>query len=265
MSTPQWPVGFDTIPEGASGQALQDGHLDAHAKLANTVQLLQQSFGLGSVVNVRNLLNRIVALENLVGTPGGGGGGAGTIVGEVKNFAGTALPTGYLWCDGAAISRTTYADLFLVIGTAYGAGDGSTTFNVPNMQGRTAVGPGFSAGSGPTRTRGEYGGASEVALTAAQQNAPHWHTVWDVGHRHTFGGAGSDPPGHRILGAVGFWSALHLASDMTPGAAWWINAPDFYWTDHSYSGVQHADWDGAGWAHENMPPFTVVNFIIAYQ
>ena len=53
--------------------------------------------------------------------------------GSIIPFAGTTIPAGYLLCDGSAISRTTYADLFAVIGTVYGAGDGSTTFNVPML------------------------------------------------------------------------------------------------------------------------------------
>ena len=56
-------------------------------------------------------------------------------VGSIKPFAGTTVPDGYLLCDGSAISRTTYAALFAVIGTTYGAGDGSTTFNIPNYTG----------------------------------------------------------------------------------------------------------------------------------
>ena len=56
--------------------------------------------------------------------------------GQVSWFAGTTAPTGYLSCDGAAVSRTTYAALYTAIGDTYGAGDGSTTFNLPNLQGK---------------------------------------------------------------------------------------------------------------------------------
>lgn len=56
-----------------------------------------------------------------------------TTTGMVMAFAGTTAPTGWLKCDGSAISRTTYADLFAAIGTKYGAGDGSTTFNLPTQ------------------------------------------------------------------------------------------------------------------------------------
>lgn len=62
------------------------------------------------------------------------------LVGIVAPFAGTTAPTGWLKCDGSAISRTTYADLFAAIGTTYGAGDGSTTFNLPNLTGRVPLG-----------------------------------------------------------------------------------------------------------------------------
>ena len=59
-----------------------------------------------------------------------------TMIGEMKIWCGAsnAVPDGWLYCDGSAISRTTYADLFDVIGTAFGSGDGSTTFNIPDMR-----------------------------------------------------------------------------------------------------------------------------------
>lgn len=92
----------------------------------------------------------------------GGGTGASTAkqareylevepIGTIYAFAGNTLPKGYLPCNGSVISRTTYADLFTVIGTTYGTGDGSTTFNLPNLtdrfiQGSDTVGTVKSAG-----------------------------------------------------------------------------------------------------------------------
>ena len=71
--------------------------------------------------------------------------------GSIKPFAGTTIPDGYLLCDGSAVSRTTYAALFAVIGTTYGSGDGSTTFNLPNLSdGRVAAGTGFRQYVGTT-------------------------------------------------------------------------------------------------------------------
>lgn len=60
--------------------------------------------------------------------------------GSVIPFAGKTAPTGWLMCQGQAVSRTTYAQLFSVIGTTFGSGDGSTTFNLPDLRGRVAVG-----------------------------------------------------------------------------------------------------------------------------
>lgn len=73
------------------------------------------------------------------------------LIGKVEWFAGSTTPTGYLICDGSAVSRTTYAKLYAVIGTTYGTGDGSTTFNLPNLidkfvQGSKTVGTKKNAG-----------------------------------------------------------------------------------------------------------------------
>src|SRR5215471_17920891 len=68
--------------------------------------------------------------------------GHGSPVGMVIDFAGPTPPSGWLVCDGRRISRTTYAALFAVIGTYWGAGDGSTTFALPNLNGRATIGPG---------------------------------------------------------------------------------------------------------------------------
>ena len=89
-------------------------------------------------------------------------------VGCVIPFAGAAAPTGWLLCQGQAVSRTTYAQLFSVIGTTYGSGDGSTTFNLPDMRGRVAVGSDANLGAAA--------GVQSVSLTAAQ-NGPHNHTT----------------------------------------------------------------------------------------
>ena len=65
-------------------------------------------------------------------------------VGTMYIFAGEKIPEGYLLCDGSAVSRAAYASLFNVIGTVYGAGDGSTTFNIPDMQEVAPIGVGTS-------------------------------------------------------------------------------------------------------------------------
>ena len=64
------------------------------------------------------------------------------IAGEIKLFAGTNVPSGWLLCDGTAVSRTTYSTLFNVVGTSFGSGDGSTTFNLPDFREASPVGAG---------------------------------------------------------------------------------------------------------------------------
>lgn len=66
-------------------------------------------------------------------------------------FAASAAPTGWLLCDGSAVSRTTYANLFAVIGVSYGSGNGTTTFNLPDLRGRTIFGMDNMGGSGANR------------------------------------------------------------------------------------------------------------------
>jgi microcystin-dependent protein len=122
------------------------------------------------------------------------GGGVLMPTGSIMEYGGTSAPSGWLLCNGAAVSRSTYAALFAVLGTAYGVGDGSTTFNVPNKIDRVGV------GAGSTYSRGATGGAvtattsndgshnhtgstGSTAITTDQMPA-HNHGVTDPGHVH---------------------------------------------------------------------------------
>lgn len=121
--------------------------------------------------------------------------------GTVITFAGSSAPAGYLVCGGQAISRTTYARLFAVIGTLYGSGDGSTTFNVPDLRGRTAYGLDNMGGTAANRIvlasgnmdgtiMGNAGGNQVGTVTLTQGELPNVTlpvtsiTVVDPGHGH---------------------------------------------------------------------------------
>lgn len=96
--------------------------------------------------------------------------------GTVIHTAAAVAPTGYFAADGSAKSRTTYARLFEAIGTAYGIGDGSTTFNIPDLRGEFIRG--FDGGRGIDISR-VFGSAQ------ASQNLAHTHTITDPGHTHS--------------------------------------------------------------------------------
>lgn len=100
------------------------------------------------------------------------------MVGEIIAYTSNTLPEGYLLCDGSAISRTDYADLFNVIGTTYGDGDGSSTFNLPDLVDRVPL----STDSG--HALGSSGGDETVTLSVADIPS-HTHTVPQHTHAHT--------------------------------------------------------------------------------
>lgn len=119
-------------------------------------------------------------------------------VGCMMDYPSMTPPTGWLNCDGAAISRTGFPALFLLLGIQFGSGDGSTTFNLPDFRGRTSIG----AGSGPgltARNIAEKGGIENTVLTIAQLPA-HNHYVNDPTHAHGYAdwghGHGLGDPGH---------------------------------------------------------------------
>ena len=86
-------------------------------------------------------------------------------VGTIKPWGKATAPAGYLLSDGSAVSRTTYADLFAVISTTYGAGDSSTTFNVPDLQGK------FPQGKSGTTNLATTGGANTVTVAVTNNQA----------------------------------------------------------------------------------------------
>ena len=86
--------------------------------------------------------------------------------GSISLYGGATAPTGWLLCDGSAVSRTTYAELFAVVGTTYGVGDGSTTFNVPSLSGKVPVG--LDSTDTDFDALGETGGTKTHTLTSAE-------------------------------------------------------------------------------------------------
>lgn len=156
-------------------------------------------------------------------------------------------PDGWLRCNGQVVSRTEYAALFAIVGTTYGAGDGSTTFTLPDLRTRMPVGA-----DGSTYPVGGTGGSETVALTAAQMPT-HSHSTPD--HAHTLSHTHSIP---RASGtatvASGTGATVANATSGSTGAA--------SSTTTSSNNGGNTGSAGSGAAHPNMPPWLGLNFII---
>lgn len=166
--------------------------------------------------------------------------------GSIMSFAGTSAPTGYLLCDGSAISRTVYSDLFGILGLTYGAGNNSTTFNIPDLRGRVIAGVddmgGTSAGqlTGQT-TLGGTTGAEDVTLTTSQIPA-HYHETGNFrgvntgNYLSSWFGTGTTSAGKRYISEWGSTNVT-IPSALTSSI-------------------------GGGSAHNNVQPTIILNYII---
>ena len=199
--------GGGSVPTGTGFRHVTSGAEDAAAKLVEKADL-------------------VAALQALL-----------VPTGAVLPFAGSAAPTGYLACDGSLVSRTTYADLFAAIGTTFGAGDGSTTFAVPDLRGK------FPQGADGTDARGATGGSKTPTIT----DAGHAHGVTEPvgGHTHTAGVSSNNV--QRQAAAVGNNTAASGATVTVNGATSGVTV------DSGTASISTAD---------GRPPFLAVGFII---
>lgn len=199
------------------------------------------------------------------------------MIGEIIQFAGSVIPDGYLVCDGSAVSRTDYADLFTVIGTTYGSGDGSTTFNLPDLTGKVAM------GASSTYTIGSSGGEATHELTSGEM-ASHAHTVPSHGHANTIG-ARTPSLSHTITQAVFKYTQLSGGTNRWGGSQAnpysstssksMTRSTNLAVTAHAATactmtgGVTDCaalttDSAGSGTAHNNMMPYLALTYLICY-
>ena len=188
------------------------------------------------------------------GVKGEAGGGAP--VGQIVAWSGSAgsLPDGYFLCDGSAISRTTYAALFAVVGTTHGSGNGSTTFNIPDLRDRFVVGASNSTGDTtyPGVSPGATGGNANAVVVTHDHDADATSNVSDPGHRHSSRGFGTDDDGGDQHTGSGNNSVRNNAiEDATTG----INvATNIDIDDEGESGT-----------NKNLPPYYALAYIIQYS
>ena len=151
--------------------------------------------------------------------------------GMVAPFAGAgSVPTGWLECDGSAVSRLTYANLYTYLGTTWGAGNGSTTFNLPDLRGRTIIGVG--TGSGLTaRTIAGTGGTETHTLSTSEIPA-HGHSIANAPYVYT--GTGTDSHNWSVSGGGNQQATIGTSATNT----------------------------GGGGSHNNMQPWAALRWMI---
>ena len=174
-------------------------------------------------------------------------------VGSIIMYGAAAAPTNWLLCDGTAVNRTTYADLFSAIGTTYGSGNGSSTFNVPNLQGVFPIG--YDGGS--SYALAATGGATTDTPTLSGTNAGTTLTSSQI-PAHTHGGVTTGWPSGSWTGGTGATQTAIDASGLSV-ASGSVNLS----LENTGGGSSHTHtWTGTSSAVDIIPPYLVVNYII---
>ena len=169
--------------------------------------------------------------------------------GALMPFAGASAPTGFLLCHGQAVSRTTYATLFSAISTTYGTGDGSSTFNLPDLRGRVIAGQDDMGGASANRLTNQTGGLNGDTLGATGGSETHTLTTAQLAsHTHSFSDTDS-------ITAMTFLSDGLGVNRGGSGQSSSSNSISV-----SISGTTGST--GSGSAHNNVQPTMVLNYII---
>lgn len=230
-----------------TSSALQNDSVDANKIADNAVT---QSAVANNAIGTDQIADGAVNSTKLAS-------GLAFVAGMVMPFAGTSAPTGWLLAFGQAVSRSTYSSLFSAIGTTYGSGDGSSTFNLPDLRGRVIAGQddmgGVSAdnltnvaGNGLNGdTLGATGGAENHQLTTAQMPS-HSHTL--NGGLHTVQRGGSSAGGGVQIGS--FTSGPDDDGNGTPLSG-----------NTAFDNFSIAS-NGSGAVHNNVQPTIILNYII---
>lgn len=173
----------------------------------------------------------------------GGVYGGNTPVGAMLDWSTNTAPNGWLLCDGTAVSRSMYSDLFAVVGTVFGGGDGSSTFNVPDFRGRVAVGR--DSGDSDFNSLGRLGGEKEHLLITEEMPS----------HRHDLYGDDDHDIDSNLKGIYQNSSSTHRGI---------TGYGDGIWGSADPGGREYIANTGGDQPHNNLQPYVVVNKIIKY-
>lgn len=190
-------------------------------------------------------------------------------VGSIQAYGGMSAPTNWLICDGSAISRTDYKELFQIIGTTYGAGDGSTTFNLPDLRGKVAIGPNTAHLLGTSGGQEEHIHTTGNFTLGINHIPSHNHNSRSLTGAITFRDhAGGDH--NLVLSASGIASVTKTDWSGSHGAAASTSISGYKYNNVNLNATHTHDAQGGGQAHNhgntgstsNMQPYLVTNYII---
>lgn len=286
-------------PATGTNQAASTGisvYSTGNGSNSSTTATNQNTGGDGAHNTIQPSIVRTSAIRASTAAQTTGSVEVGTSVGGYWSSA----PAGFLYEDGSAVSRTVYANLFAVIGTTYGAGNGSTTFNLPDSRGRTSV------NLNPTDTEfdtmGEKPGSKTETLSISQmpshshiQNAhthtisAHTHSIYDAGHTHGQNAHNHTQVAHihgsgyvsdGSFGGIAATSANGLSFGFrlsTDPVAWATNNSATATNNAAYTGISITSTvaansattatnnsNGGGGSHLNIQPSIVKRFVIKY-
>ena len=174
-------------------------------------------------------------------------------IGTIAEWGATTPPNNWLLLNGQAVSRVTYSELFSLYGTTYGAGDGSTTFNLPDFRGRAGVG--LSDGDSDFGTLGQTGGEKTHVITTAEMAAHTHGRISLTGNFWNYRGQDATYTGN----ANGIFSMGNVDSSAPYGTGGMASGkPDALHVDasHTHSSV------GSNSAHNNLQPYITTNYIV---
>lgn len=224
----------------------------------DTLTSTEDNFDIGETININRSINRVginktasydldvlgtinannIFMNNALLVP------TGSIISYVSEIA----PSGWLLCDGSAISRSIYSNLFAIIGVTFGLGDGSITFNLPNLRDRVPL------GKSNDNTIGDIGGNSTHTLTVDELPS-HTHTGItnsSGSHSHGFIMAKDDGNSSHTIGQ-------HPAGDASPSSnPYIINTESSGNHTHNFT----TNSTGNGNAFNILPPYLILNYII---
>lgn len=242
MTTGSVTVAADgTVTKSGLAETIYDAAVAVLAAKSPAITLPTGPNGVPAKTGIADLANTVAPAIT------GGGAPIGSTLGWPLNT--NPSDTNWLICDGKAISRATYSTLFALVGTTWGVGDGSTTFNLPDFRGRVQLGgnnaslPNAKNATYSTRNLAATGG-EESHVLVTNELPTHTHTLTDPGHFHASNS--------------GAFQTSTAGSDAgTTGSNYRTETN----TTSATTGITIAN-TGSDAAHENMPPFLVMNFIM---